>query len=120
MTTLNIPPSARVAIGTIQGPTGPVSMFISPEWARYFETLTERAGGVTGSSTTDLSISAFEDAGIEETKADMQAFIRSLEQSPPFNPEQRIADLETQATECFALIGELKREIVALQQGYTV
>ena len=120
MSTLNVPPSNRVAIGTIESPSGPVQMFISPEWARYFETLTERAGGVAGSSTTDLAVSAFEDAGVEEIKADMAAIFRSMDQAPRFEAQLRIACLEQQIGEAMALIGELRREVLGLQQGNTV
>ena len=120
MTILNTPPPNRVAIGTVESPNGPLSLFISTEWARYFETLTSRVGGTTGPSTTDLATSAFEDAGTEETKAEMQAFMRSIDQAPRYDPQQQIADLETQTIELFALVGELRRELFALQQGYTV
>lgn len=117
MTTLNIPPPARVAIGTVEGKNGPVSMYISTEWARYFETLTERAGGVTGTGTTDLALSAFEDAGTEETKAELQAFMRSIDQIPRVEANPQMLWLEFQVNEAMVLIAELRREILALQQG---
>ena len=120
MTPLNLPPPSRVSIGYVQGPNGPLEMLISPEWARYFETLTERAGGVTGAGTTDLAVSAFEDAGIEESKAEMIALARSLDQSTRQEPETRLDVLETQVTEALALIGELRRDITGLQQGYSL
>ena len=120
MTTLNLPPPARVAIGTVDGPNGPLSMYISPEWGRYFETLTERAGGTTGGGVTDLAVSAFEDAGTEELKAEVSTVYRSLDQEPRFEPEERIAALETQIIEALALIGELRRDVLGLQQGYSL
>ena len=41
---------------------------ISREWYRWAYDITQRVGGVTGSSTEDLTLSQFEDAGIEELK----------------------------------------------------
>ena len=120
MTTLNLPPSARVAIGTVDGPNGPLSMYISPEWGRYFEVLTKRAGGTTGASTTDLVLSAFEDAGTEELKAEVALLYKSLDQSPKVEQEDKIDVLETQITEAMALIAELRRDVLGLQQGYAL
>ena len=39
---------------------------VSPEWFRFFHDLAVRSGGTTGASSNDLSLSQFEDAGIEE------------------------------------------------------
>lgn len=41
----------------------------NPEWIRLLTELLGRAGGTTGPGTEDLTVSQFEDAGIEETKA---------------------------------------------------
>jgi hypothetical protein len=42
---------------------------IEPEYLRFFFSLFERGGGTNAPSNTDISASAFEDAGIEEIKA---------------------------------------------------
>ena len=41
---------------------------ISREWYRWAYDITQRVGGVTGAGTDDLTLSQFEDAGIEELK----------------------------------------------------
>lgn len=51
---VSLPPPARIPIGSVQGPNGPVQMFINQEWARYFESLTTRVGGVVATDNTSL------------------------------------------------------------------
>lgn len=46
MTTLSLPQAARIPIGSAGGK--PVEL--SPEWQRYFECVTERAGNMTGTA----------------------------------------------------------------------
>ena len=63
------PPRNGIPIGTARIGGQMVSIDVHPEYLRWFESLTTRVGGVMGASTTDLTLSAFEDAGIEEQKA---------------------------------------------------
>ena len=39
MSRITLPPPSRIAFASVQGPNGPIAMFVSPEWARYFESL---------------------------------------------------------------------------------
>jgi hypothetical protein len=62
-------PQGRIPIGyaVVNGARVPVT--IDLEWDRYFTVMDERAGGVSGQGTDDLSLAQFDDAGIEELKA---------------------------------------------------
>jgi hypothetical protein len=46
---LSVPPPTRVALGTLEIGGRKVELYVSPEWARYFESLNAQvvAGGVT-------------------------------------------------------------------------
>ena len=88
-------PQARIPIGwaTIAGQRVPVE--VDPEWMRYLSTLNERAGGVSGVSTTELTEEAFDDAGVEEIKAIGYAMANAAGQVPVAFIEQ----IETVLTE---------------------
>ena len=58
MTTLTAP-QARIAIGWANIAGQRVPVIIDPEWMRYLATLTERAGGTVGLSTTDTDAGSF-------------------------------------------------------------
>ena len=63
------PPNASIPIGWVMSGGRRVPVEIHVEWLRYLvNSLFERAGGTTGSATTDLETAAFEDAGIEDIK----------------------------------------------------
>jgi hypothetical protein len=130
-------PQGRIPIGyaTVQGQRVPV--IIDLEWERYFSILTERAGGITGVSTTELVESAYEDAGINEINAQSMAFEQGQNQRPPMAFEQgqvfdngaelrarvdalalMVPALENNA-ELRARIDALETEIQALKQGAT-
>lgn len=84
----------------------------------FLKTLFDRVGGTTGDATTDLSAAAFEDAGIEETKAGIYRLADDFAIVPPVvlplpsddDPAQRIAALE-------ATVAELQRQLDALRVG---
>lgn len=78
--------------------------FITREWFLLLQGLYSRAGGATGSSTSDLSESMFEDAGIEETKAVLYRLAQDMGSFPSY------ADLAAE-------IAELRKEVEGLKQG---
>jgi hypothetical protein len=91
-----------------------------PEWIRAFAGLLSRAGGPTGASTDDLTTSAFEDAGVEEAKADIYALRDGFGQLPlPSIPaiEQNTGD---DIASLRAEVSALRSEIEALKQGTTL
>ena len=90
---------------------------MSSEWYRWAHDITSRAGGVNGVGTTDLLLSQFEDAGVEEVKAAFEIFTRSLEQAPR-EEAGRVDQLEALLTEALSQIEELRREVAGIQQGY--
>ena len=127
-------PQARIPIGwaMVQGQRVPVE--VDTEWARYFSTVTVRAGGAIGVSTTELSAEAFDDAGIEDTKATVYSNFDATEQAPhpeseftalmdafaqnPTDTDQpmpaidaagQIAELQAQVQELFKAINDLKQ-----------
>lgn len=135
-------PQARIAIGWANVSGQRVAVQVDPEWMRYFVTLTERAGGTTGVSTTELVESAYEDAGLEEVKINLYnlrdefnqlpravEFIADESQAPqyeplgfddPLTPPVQLISADDQLPQIQALsdrIAELTKEIQALKQG---
>ncbi len=78
MSALTRPP-ARIPLA---GPDG----LITREWYRYFDEVVVRLGAASGSGTDDLTTSAFEDAGIEETKAGLYALRDEIMAAPVATP----------------------------------
>lgn len=109
-------PTARIPIGwaTIKGERVPVVIDI--EWMRALITLVDRAGGVTGVGTDELSMSAFEDAGIEELKAAMYSGFDDAAQFAVY-PVETIDRIESELAEQAATIAEMQKEMQGLQQG---
>ncbi len=91
---------------------------VSPEWRRFLFDLSQRAGGVTGSSTEDLTLSQFEDAGIEETKWALGNLAQQFGQLPVV-PDPLAPDPVPEVSELRAEVEELRRKVEALQQGLT-
>ena len=89
---------------------------VTREWFRYFSDLTSRAGGVDGSGSEDLTLSQFEDAGIEESKAAIYRLSDDVGQLPPAVAQQ-IEDLTTAVGELEAVVSTLRQAIQDLQQG---
>jgi hypothetical protein len=115
--TLLTRPQGRIPIGyaMFQGQRVPVTIDI--EWDRFLAILTERAGGVTGVSTTELVESAYEDAGINEINAQSMAFEQGQNQRPQQEFVQAV-EFDNNA-ELRARIDALETEIQALKQGAT-
>jgi hypothetical protein len=102
-------PRADIAIAGDDAP--------SKDWYRWARDITERVGGVTGNSTTDLTLSAFEDAGIEETKAIVMDVRGETGQAPV---AQQISQDESQEADVQALHAALQAladRVQALEQG---
>lgn len=94
---------------------------VSPEWYRFFHDLNERVGGVSGSSTDDLSASQFEDAGIEEAKALLASVSDAANQMPANDQAFGLAvdSLLPEVEELRGQLRELTKAVEALQQGMT-
>ena len=137
-------PRGQIAIGwaVINGERVPV--VCDPEWIRFFSTLTDRVGGATGVSTSELVESAYDDAGIEEVKLGIYNLRDELNQLPrvaemqfddllpapyepiafddPLTPATQQAQADDPLPQIQALadqIAELQKSIQALQQGLT-
>lgn len=109
-------PQARIPIGwaTVAGQR--VAVEIDPEWMRYLSTLTERSGGITGVSTTELTEMAFDDAGVEESKAMLYAMADSAGQVPAI-VSQQLEDVLTDLADTRAQVAELAKTIQDMKQG---
>ena len=131
--TLLTQPQARIPIGwaTVAGQR--IAVEVDPEWMRYLFALDERAGGVSGVGTTELSIEAFEDAGIEEIKAvgysmadaagqvpiasfNGDALVDAMSQIPVAFVEQ-IENVLTELADTRAQVAELIKTIQDMKQG---
>lgn len=126
MTTLSLMPP-RVPL------VDPRTGMITREWYLFFVGTYDRVGGSDGSSTTDLSASMFEDAGIEELKSATFHQYDELRQQPPHVPftlpdDQQpvsvpLATFEVILTEMQGLreqVAELTKTIQSLQQGTSI
>lgn len=90
---------------------------VTREWYLFLQGVFDRVGGADGVSTSDLSASAFEDAGIEETKAMLFSSTFALSQNPPAQYDQIVADLQAELSSQRDLIAELTKTIQGIQQG---
>ena len=103
---------------------------MSAEWYRWAHDITGRAGGVSGSSTTELSLSQFEDAGIEEAKATLYRSVQDAgqvpiafspaavdDQLPPPITQLAADDLLAQVQALTDQLSELAKAVQSLQQA---
>lgn len=100
--------------------TDPRTGLISREWFLFFQGVFERIGGATGESTTDLTASMFEDAGIEEGKALVFNAVQDAGQNPlpaQMNQDTTLSELQTSVQELRDLVAELLKEVQALKQS---
>lgn len=121
-----VPP--RVAL------TDPATGLITREWFLFFQAVFIRIGGANGESNTELVASAFEDAGIEETKALLFAQAQQFGQLPPpvdqttmlvEQPDQRpapysdpvVEQLTQQLASLQDQLAEVLKEVQALKQS---
>jgi hypothetical protein len=108
-------PQGRIPLAYVQVQGQRVPVMLEIEWDRFLDILTERAGGVTGVSTTELVESAFEDAGINELQQQVLVNAQNFGQSPAsvVHQDQHIDN----TAELRARIDVLEREIQGLKQG---
>lgn len=89
---------------------------MSREWYRWANDITQRVGGVTGSSNDELALSQFEDAGIEEAKA---AIYRVADETgiAPLPQQEQVDQLTAQVNHLREELAALAQIIQDLQQG---
>ncbi|MCW1958309.1 MAG: hypothetical protein KIH64_007145 [Mycobacterium sp.] len=68
------PPRAGIPIGRLRIGDKVFEVEADGEYLRFFASMVTRVGGVTGTGTEELVVSQFEDAGIEECKAQLYAW----------------------------------------------
>lgn len=95
----------------------PQTGLITREWQRYFTGLYARVGGAQGDSTTDLSESAFDDAGTEEMEAALYALADASGQRPAIPDSEHQAHLETEVSQLREEVAILRQQINDIQQG---
>lgn len=112
-------PRVGIPIGTVTIQGRVYDVPTHPEWVRFFESALDRIGGPTGSSSNDLTLSQFEDAGIEETKAALFAVQDGFNQAPPVVSvkDEEASPLLSALMEELAL---LRSRIDALEQGVSL
>jgi hypothetical protein len=108
------PPRNGIPIGFADTQTGEVR--VHPEYLRFFESVFTRVGGTVGSGTNDLTLSQFEDAGIEEVKASAAHLADELGQVPSNTPTQW-SDVDSELSALRAEIDSLRVAVDALIQG---
>lgn len=89
---------------------------ISREWYLFFQGVFDRIGGPTGSSTTDISSSLFEDAGSGETNALLFEAQQALSQVPSYEQYASNAIL-AELNGLRELVAEQAKELDALKQS---
>ena len=72
----------NVTLPQVAVPLADASGRVTKDWYRWAHDLTQRAGGVSGPGTEDLSIAQFDDASIEEIKARLSAVHDELRMLP--------------------------------------
>lgn len=95
-----IPP--RVLLVTPDG-------MISREWYLFFQSVFDRIGGSTGSSTNDLSLSLFEDAGTSETNSSIFQAVQDTAQTAAFVPQEQF-----DATTLLNTLNALREQVAVL------
>ena len=108
-------PRIGVPIGTALVNGLPVDVTPHPEWVRFLSDLVSRAGGPTGASTNDLSVSQFEDAGIPENLQKLMQLADELGQVRAEAPA--VFDVLEIVSGLRSEVEELRRQVQALQQG---
>jgi hypothetical protein len=114
MSTVTLPRAGITPIGHLDPATGKV--FLDPDWAKGFDQLVQRTGGTTSSTITDLSVSAFEDAGVAEQQAQLHSLDQTYGQVPlaiTFHPGSDASSM----AELQARVDALEAAVRALQQG---
>lgn len=106
---------------------------MSREWYAFFQRVFDRIGGVTGVSTTDLYVSQFADAGIEEMKHEIEGDRNQFDSLPPQTqiPQddspvndavlqellQKQTELESRLVQMQDELAEVTKELNSIRQG---
>jgi len=101
------------------GTTKKTEVLIDLEWARYLSILDQRVGGVTGTSTVELVEGAFDDAGIEESKAAIYR-LRDDSLQNPIAVQDTIESLQSELAHVREQMAELIKVIQDIQQGVSL
>lgn len=113
MTTITLP---RADIALVeQDASG--RLLPSRDLYRWMRDITERAGGVSGPSTVDLAVSAYEDSGVEEAKAVTQDVRAEFGQVPA---QIVTAQEDSQSPDTLVLLAAIQAladRLQALEQG---
>ncbi len=110
MTTITLPRADIAMTETVSGaPTR--------DWYRWARDITERVGGVVGTGTNELAASAFEDAGIEETKAALYRLADDIGAVPACQPAVIDQDPQPSIAQLLAEVAELRKEVEGLKSG---
>lgn len=86
-------------------------------WLLFFQQLYERVGGATGSGTTGIEASLFEDAGTSEANASLFTAEQSFGQLPPDALIQMVENLVAEVAAQRDQIAELQKDLDAIRQG---
>lgn len=108
-------PKYVVPIGTVTINGRTFDVATHPEFVRFFDSLVSRVGGATGESTGDLALSQFEDAGIEELRAQTYAWRDEAAMRPI--PDQQMPVQQIDAVSLLDELYELRKRVRALEQG---
>lgn len=92
---------------------------MSREWYRWAHDITQRVGGVTGQSNDELTMSQFEDAGVEEIKFSVYRLADEAAILPPAVAQQ-IEDLTTEINQLRDCVATLMQAMQDMQQGTTL
>lgn len=111
-------PKAQVPIGFVTVAGQRLDVMQSQEMVRFFASLVQRAGGTSGTGTEELTLSQFEDAGIEESKALLFALTDEMRARPEApvhavtqdDPSGELASLREE-------VAALRSRLDALEQG---
>jgi hypothetical protein len=109
-------PQARIQLAWVDFQGQRLPCYIDIEWNKAIATIADRVGGVSGTSTTELTTMQFEDAGIEELK--QAVYQLAMDQTPP----QSVAPVDNDFLPINSLRAEveaLRTEIQNLKQGLT-
>ncbi len=118
MSTVTLPRAGITPIGYLDIRGEKVPVWLDQDWARGFDQLVVRTGGVTSNTITEINIAAFEDAGIPEQQAEIYTIDQAHGQLPPVVMLPAMDDVSSIA-ELQARVDRLETMIQALQQGLT-
>lgn len=90
---------------------------ITREWYRFFEQMFSRVGGTYSQTNNELAVDLHDDAGIEETKADLYRLRDEVGSIPPSQQTQDTSDPHGRIEALEAALLRLTQEVEAIKQG---